>query len=200
MSGNKCTNVNLSLICNEWLSAVHRMRLRRLRFFLDCDFFYRNKWVVWDSMEVFTCCDCHNKTKSHRTNNLWKINRSRNRTMWIATYSFINLSKSKRLKTNFKFNLLVSPCLPGFRPRDAILSCTSSVILCVTSSVEDVGLASDTTSTELPLEMVLITSISRSRVGDFGGLVTTKAHISVLVQEDSSCATFFLKYNGNYLS
>ena len=89
-------------------------------------------------------------------------------------------------------------CLPGFRPRDAILSCTSSVILCVTSSVEDVGLTSDTTSTELPLEMVLMTSISRSRVGDFGGLVTTKVNISVVGQEDSSCATFFLKYNGNY--
>ena len=31
--------------------------------------FYRNKWVVWDSMEVFTWCDFHNETKSHRANN-----------------------------------------------------------------------------------------------------------------------------------
>ena len=31
----------------------------------DCDSFHRNKWVTWDSMEVFTLCDCDNITNSY---------------------------------------------------------------------------------------------------------------------------------------
>ena len=30
-----------------------------------CDSFYRNKWVIQDSMEVFTLCDCDNITCSY---------------------------------------------------------------------------------------------------------------------------------------
>ena len=33
----------------------------------DCDSSYRNKWVVQDSMEVFTLCDCDNITNSYLT-------------------------------------------------------------------------------------------------------------------------------------
>ena len=33
----------------------------------DCDSSYRNKWVVQDSMEVFTPCDCDNITNSYVT-------------------------------------------------------------------------------------------------------------------------------------
>ena len=33
--------------------------------FYDCDSSYRNKWVVQDSMEVFTLCDSDNITNSY---------------------------------------------------------------------------------------------------------------------------------------
>ena len=49
-------------------------------FFSDCDcnLVYRNKWVVQDSMEVFTLCDCDNITNSYVAHSEQKTNRSRN--------------------------------------------------------------------------------------------------------------------------
>ena len=44
----------------------------------DCDSSYRNKWVVQDSMEVFTLCDCDKITNSYVAHYEQKKNRSRN--------------------------------------------------------------------------------------------------------------------------
>ena len=44
----------------------------------DCNSSYRNKWVVQDSMEVLTLCDCNNITNSYVTHNKQKPNCSRN--------------------------------------------------------------------------------------------------------------------------
>ena len=44
----------------------------------DCDLVYRNKWVVQNSMEVFTLCDCDNITYYYVAHCEQKTNRSRN--------------------------------------------------------------------------------------------------------------------------
>ena len=44
----------------------------------DCDFSYRNKWIVQDSMEVFTLCNSDNITDSYVAHCEQKTDRSRN--------------------------------------------------------------------------------------------------------------------------
>ena len=53
-------------INNIFLLSLFLRFFHTVRFFsdCDCDSSYRNKWVVQDSREVFTLCDCDNISKS----------------------------------------------------------------------------------------------------------------------------------------
>ena len=41
----------------------------------DCDFTYRKKWVVKDSVQVFTLCDCDNIASPYTVR--WKQNKKK---------------------------------------------------------------------------------------------------------------------------
>ena len=97
--GLTCVNTELRGVCSLTLESYfcnisfffvkenpcgcgfHHLKARsHCAFFPHCDFnfVYRNKWVVQDSMEVFTLCDCGNITYSYVAHSEQKTNRSRN--------------------------------------------------------------------------------------------------------------------------
>ena len=52
-------------MCNVWPNNLMARSYCAIFSDCDCDSSYRNKWVIQDSMEVFTLCDCDNMTNSY---------------------------------------------------------------------------------------------------------------------------------------
>ena len=62
-----------------------------LWFFSDCDYdsSYSSKWVVQDSMKVFTLCGCYNTTRSYTAHCKQKQIAFGNCTVWTGLHRFI---------------------------------------------------------------------------------------------------------------
>ena len=82
------------MICLRWKTSLQkRLKARsHCAFFFsycNCDFPYRNKWVVQDSMEVFTRCDCNNIPRSYVVHCKQKQIAVANRTVWVSLKTWL---------------------------------------------------------------------------------------------------------------